>query len=313
MALAQRDHDHLDVAVRIGLARHLVLEPEIDDPAHAVVERGLPPGRRETPHVVRAHHHATSRTASRGRFQASEVANVETPVPRQRAAQGVCVLVRSTAPTAPQVDARVAGLEAPQEAADRRVQREPLELVEVEQPVAAHGLVARDDVGERAVELGREDDVDDVLRPEAALRRDRVDDRDRALDRDLVAVLGQPGLLVELALQRLRQALAAPHAAAGQQPVLGAALLVPAEQDPAVPAEDRRDPDARLGSHRGLNGAPTSRSRRRHGRSRSARRVSTTSTAATGTTSSWAMRMPGSTVNALSRSVLSRITRTSPR
>ena len=38
----QRDHDHLEVAVRVGLARNLVLEPEIDDSTHAVVERGLP-------------------------------------------------------------------------------------------------------------------------------------------------------------------------------------------------------------------------------------------------------------------------------
>ena len=93
MPLPHRDDDHLDVAVGVGLARHLVLEPEIDDPPDAVVERRLPARGRETPHVVRAHHHATPRTASRGRFQPSEVAHVETPVPRQRAAQGVLVLV----------------------------------------------------------------------------------------------------------------------------------------------------------------------------------------------------------------------------
>ena len=91
----QRDHDHLDIAVRVGLARHLVLEPEIDDPTHAVVERRLPAGRREAPNVVRAYNHSTSCTASRGRFQASQVADVETPVPRQRAAQGVRVVVHS--------------------------------------------------------------------------------------------------------------------------------------------------------------------------------------------------------------------------
>ena len=95
MTAPQRDHDHLEVAVRVGLARHLVLEAEIDDATHAVVERGLPAGRRETPNVVRPYNHSTSCTASRGRFQPSQVADVETPVPRQRAAQSVRVVVRS--------------------------------------------------------------------------------------------------------------------------------------------------------------------------------------------------------------------------
>ena len=93
VAAPQGNHDHLDIAVRVGLTRHLVLEPEIDDATDAVVERCLPAGRREAPNVVRPHHHATSCTASRGRFQASQVADVETPVPRQRAAQGVRVHV----------------------------------------------------------------------------------------------------------------------------------------------------------------------------------------------------------------------------
>ena len=47
---------------------------------------------------------------------------------------------------------------------------EPLELVALEEPVPAHGLVPRDDVGERAVDLAGEDDVHDVLRPEAVVR-----------------------------------------------------------------------------------------------------------------------------------------------
>ena len=49
------------------------------------------------------------------------------------------------------------------------MQRDAVELLGFEQAVSAHRLVLGDDVGERAVELAREDDVDDVLRPEAAL------------------------------------------------------------------------------------------------------------------------------------------------
>ncbi len=57
-------------------------------------------------------------------------------------------------------------------------------------------------------------------------------------------------LLLELAPQRLDEAFAAVDAAARQQPVLAApGLLVPAEQDAALPAEDGRDPDARLERH----------------------------------------------------------------
>ena len=59
---------------------------------------------------------------------------------------------------------------------------------------------------ERAVELTREDDVDDVLRPEAPLRRDRLDDRDRAFDRQLVSLPDEARLLRELALQGVDQA-----------------------------------------------------------------------------------------------------------
>ena len=68
-------------------------------------------------------------------------------------------------------------VEPAQEARDRRVQRDAFELVELEQPVATYGFVPRDDIGEGAVEVGCEDDVDDVLRPQAPLGRDRVDDQ----------------------------------------------------------------------------------------------------------------------------------------
>ena len=204
-------------------------------------------------------------------------------------------------------------MEAPQEPTDRRMERDALELVGIEQPVAAHCLVARDDRGERAVELGSEHDVDDVLRPEAALRRDRVDDRDGALDRDLVALLGQSR---------------SPRRARGAAPGSGSPRSVHRHRAGAN-ARRRASRGGRGGSGRASGGSPTpghaARVSSRPQRSpdepkppspRSVAvtsRVSTTSTAAIGTTTSWAMRMPGSTVNACSRSVLRRITRTSPR
>ena len=118
------------------------------------IERRLPARGRQAPHVVRAHHRATSCAAARGRFQASEVSHVETPVPRQASGcRASSALVALRRPQRPQVDARVARLEAPQEAPDRRMERDALELVEVEEPVAADRLVARDDGRERAVEL----------------------------------------------------------------------------------------------------------------------------------------------------------------
>ncbi len=62
-----------------------------------------------------------------------------------------------------------------------------VELVGPEQPVPAHGCVLRGDCLERASgQVAGEDDVDDVLRGEAARRRDRVGDRHGALDRNLV-------------------------------------------------------------------------------------------------------------------------------
>ena len=76
-----------------------------------------------------------------------------------------------------------------------------------------------------------------------------------------------PDLLRELAVQRVDEALARVDAAARQQPVLLSRLLVPAEQHPALPAQDRRDADARLGAHQ----APDDPCRARRARSRAAR------------------------------------------
>src|SRR6478735_6165756 len=91
--------------------------------------------------------------------------------------------------------------------------------------------------------------MDDVLRPEAAFRRDRLADRDRPLDGQLVAIAHGPRLPRQPALQRVDECLAARDAAPGQQPVLAAALLVADEEDRPAPVQEGRDPDARLGAH----------------------------------------------------------------
>ena len=64
---------------------------------------------------------------------------------------------------------------------------------------------------------------------EAPRRGDRVDDRDRPLERDRDRRF--PTSSEQLAAQRVDERLAGVHAAAGQQPVLLPRLLVPAEED----------------------------------------------------------------------------------
>ena len=148
----------------------------------------------------------------------------------------------------PRYTAGSPGLPPAQEALDRRMEHDLVELRAVEEPMAAHGGVVRRGRLERAAgEIAGEDDVHDVLRRERTLRRDRVDDRDRALDRDLVL---DADLFAQLAVQRVREALARVDAAAGQEPVVAAAgLLVPAEQDAVLPAQHGGDADARLERH----------------------------------------------------------------
>src|SRR5207342_2348068 len=100
---------------------------------------------------------------------------------------------------------------------------------------------ARSDGLERALaEVSREDDVDDVLGRERADRSDRVHDRDRTLDGRVVV---DSDLLGQLTVKRVDEALAGVDAPAGEQPVLAAALLVPAEQQAPLPEQDRRDAD----------------------------------------------------------------------
>src|SRR2546430_10471638 len=139
------------------------------------------------------------------------------------------------------------------------MQDDVVEVVETEQPVPADGRVLRVDRLQRAsAEVAREDDVDDVLGREALHGRDRVDDRDRALNRHLLA---DSELLPELSVQRIDQALPRVHAPARQQPVLLAGLLVAAEQHPVVPTQQRRDADPGLSPHGPRTNGRSSRAR----------------------------------------------------
>ena len=71
-----------------------------------------------------------------------------------------------------------------------------VELVEREQAMAAYSLVGRADVLERSFDPSREDDVNDVLRRQRPARRNRIDERDRALERRRL----DPDLLRDLPL-----------------------------------------------------------------------------------------------------------------
>src|SRR3954454_16822168 len=187
------------------------------------------------------------------------------------------------------------------------MQHDLVELARVAEPVPADRDVARRHRLERAAgEVAGEDDVHDVLRRERPLRRDRVDDRDRPLDGQLVLI---PALFAQLAVQRVLEALARVDAAAGQKPVLATVLLVAAEQDPVLPAEDGGDADARLHRHQWLE-LPKPRSPRSLSGSDS---TSTGSTPGISMIRSCAMRMPGSTTTVSLASVLWRITFSSPR
>src|SRR4029077_6056946 len=110
-------------------------------------------------------------------------------------------------------------------------------------------------------------------------------------------------LLRELAVQCVDEALPCVDAAAGQEPVVAAALLlVAAEQDLPLPAKQRRDADPRLLRHQAAE-LPKPRTPRSLSGSSS---TSTGSMPGTSTTTSCAMRIPGSTTNGSCGSVLSR-------
>ena len=84
--------------------------------------------------------------------------------------------VTSGRPERAEVNDRVAGAPARQEALDRWMEHNVVQLVELVQTMAAHRDVLRRDLLERpAGQVGGEDDVDNVLPREAAGRGDRVD------------------------------------------------------------------------------------------------------------------------------------------
>src|SRR4249919_1225832 len=113
--------------------------------------------------------------------------------------------------------------------------------------MAPHGRVLGGHSLERATgEIGGEDDVDDVLLARAIRRRDRVDERHRPLERQLVA---DAELLLELSAQPLQEAFARVDTTAGQQPVLLSRLLVAAEEEPVAPAKHGRDANPWLAEH----------------------------------------------------------------
>src|SRR5205823_6168729 len=112
----------------------------------------------------------------------------------------------------------------------------------------------------------------------------------------------------ELAVQRVDEALAAVDATAGEQPILPARFLVSAEKHAPLPAQDCRDPDARLRRH--VAEDPNPRTPRSLAGSSS---TSTSSNSGIGNTTSCAIRIPGSTKNGSVASVLSNTTRSSPR
>src|SRR5207253_2191349 len=152
-----------------------------------------------------------------------------------------------------------------------------------------------------------EDDGVDEAPDELALLRNRGDRGYRPLEREVVA---DGHLHRELAAQLVDKAHTAVDAPSGQEPILAAPrLLVPAEKDAALPAEDGRDTDARLERHQWAELPKPLSPRSLAGSSG----TSLGSVKTTGTTTSCAIRIPGSTTNASSRSVLRSTTLTSPR
>src|SRR5262245_9645056 len=178
-------------------------------------------------------------------------------------------------------------------------------LLDVEEPVIANGLVSRGHGLQRAVaEAAGEDDVDDVLRRPAG-RGDRVGERDRAFEREVVL---DSDLLGEFAFHGLEEGLPGADAAARKQPVLPIVLLLPNEKDSVLAPQDRRHPDSRL--HRQVRDEPKPCTPRSLAGSSSS---STSSSSGTGRTTSCATRSSGSATKVSSRSVFRRTILISPR
>ena len=136
--------------------------------------------------------------------------------------------------------------------------------------------------------------MDDVLRGEAADWRDRVDDGYRALDRDLVR---QADLLRKLAVEcatRLSPEFTPPP---GSSQYARSAFSCRQSRIRPPQLQDRRHADTRLGRHQAFDD-PKPRTPRSVAGSSS---TSTGSTSASGTTTSCAIRIPGSTTNGVLR------------
>src|SRR5262249_23618281 len=205
----------------------------------------------------------------------------------------------SWCPQRAEVDRRVSGLPSAEESLDRGVHDDAVELPKAEQTMTADGIIQRGHELERPLaEVACEDDVDHVLRREAGRRRDRVDDRNRTLERELV---GDADLFRQLPVQRVDEALAGMDTATGQEPVLLPRLLVPAQQHTSLPSQDRGDADTRLDPHHSAV-EPKPRAPRSVSGSSS---TSFNSSSGIARTTSCAIRIPGSTTNRSTRSVLS--------
>ena len=228
-----------------------------------------------------------------------------TPSPPGARAVAAAALGGSGRPEGPEVDDRVAGLPACQEALDRRVQHDLVELVTAKS--RAPRTAASSEVTSRA--SGRSRSPAKMMWTTcfcAKLRTGAIEST-MATGPSTGTSSSRPPRAARA--QRVDQRLTRVDAAAGQEPVLLAGLLVAAKEDAPVPAEDRRDADARLGTHqRPVEPCPP------WPRSvESSCSTSSGSKSPIGSTTSWATRSPGSTTKVSSLSVFSRITLSSPR
>ena len=116
---------------------------------------------------------------------------------------------RSRRPERAEIDGRVARLPAAEEALDRRMEHDVVELGRVEEPVAADGRVGRGDALERAAgEIAGEDDVHDVLRRRTA-RFGEIESTTATGPSNVRSRPRSPTSSAQLAPQRVDEALAA--------------------------------------------------------------------------------------------------------
>ena len=170
----------------------------------------------------------------------------------------------------------------------------------------AHGRIARRQEQRRIGQRNGVDDVHDVAARAVARRRDRLRERHRLAARQAA----QSALLRQLAPKRVLHRLPRLDPAARQQPVGAPRLLVPHEHERVAAVQEPADAQSRrLVLHaRPLDPKPCSPRALAPSASRTV-----TATSGSATTTSCAMRIPGSIRKGSSRSVLSSVTRISPR